>query len=123
VSLGAQTVTIVDRGTPTSYDASGDPVYGSPTLTVVRGCSLQQMRSSRDISNLSDITTTLSTLFAPPSAPLKSNSIVVEGAINSWPLADGDTTRWYLADGFPANWVDFNGIPSHIESLLRQQEG
>lgn len=123
MSLGAQTVTIVDRGAPTSYDASGDPVYGSPTLTVVTGCSLQQMRSSRDINNLTDITTTLSTLFAPPSAPLKSNSIVVEGVINSWPLTAGDTTRWYLAYGFPANWVDFNGISNHIECYLRQQEG
>lgn len=125
MNLGGQTITVVNdvnSGDPTGYDGVGDPIYGDPTLTVVKGCSVQQHRTSREIST-TDVTVARSRLFAPMSAPLSDTSIVVLGAIDSWPLAQDDTTPTFLVDGEPAVWYRKNGSAHHYECYLREQVG
>lgn len=126
--LGGQAITVVNdvnQNDPTGYDGMSDPVYGDPTFTVVNNVSIQQHRTSREIST-TDVTVARSRLFAPASAPLLPTSIVVEGVVDgsSWPLADDDTTTvWYLVDGEPALWKDRRGVADHIECYLRRQFG
>ena len=120
--LGGQTITVINEGDPTGYDGVGDPVYGDPVLTVVNNVSIQQHRTSREIST-TDVTVARSRLFAPPSSPLQSTSFVAEGTVNSWPLAADDPTIWYLVDGEPAVWRDQRGVTDHIECYLRRQSG
>lgn len=120
--LGGVTITIVNNGEATGYDGVGDPVYGDPTLTVVTGCSIQQHRTSRDLST-TDVIVSRDRLFAPATAPLQPTSTVVVGAIDSWPLAEDDDRTLYLADGDPAVWRSRNGVAHHIEAYLREQAG
>jgi hypothetical protein len=126
VKLGGLTITIVNdvnQNDPTGYDGVGNPVYGDPALTVVNNCDIQQHRTSREIST-TDVIVSRDRLFAPPTAPLQPTSIVVIGAINSWPLPDDDTTTvWYLVDGDPAAWNTRNGVLHHYEVYLRRQTG
>lgn len=122
MSLGGQTVTVVNTGEPAGYNGVGEPIYSNPTRTVVQGCSLQQIYASRDI-DVTDVSVARARLFAPPSAPLRATSIVVEGTIDSWPLTGGDNTPYYLVDGDPATWTDLNGAAHHIECYLRRQSG
>lgn len=122
MSLGGQTVTVVNDGQATGYDGVGDPVYDARTLTVVRRCSLQQLHSSREI-DVNDVTIERARLFAPSSAPLAATSVVVNGIVSSWPLSAGDDTDWYRVDGEPAIWTDLNGVANHIECYLRKEAG
>lgn len=121
--LGGQTVTVindVNNNDPTGYDGVGDPIYGDPELTVVTNCSLQQHRTSRQIST-TDVTVSRSRLFAPITAPLQDTSQVAIGAFDSWPLPAGTTT--FLVDGEPAVWYRKNGTAHHYECYLREQAG
>lgn len=122
VKLGGATVTVINPGAATGYNGVGDPIYGDPTLTVVNNCSLQQHRTSRAIST-TDVAIARLRLFAPAWAPLRSDSIVANGSVDSWPLAEGDETVWYLVDGDPAVWNDQNGAADHTECYLKQQTG
>lgn len=125
MKLGGKTVTVindVNQDDPTGYDGVGDPVYGDPTFTVVNNCDIQQHTTRREISNI-DVAWSRSRLFAPPSAPLLSTSIVAEGVVTQWPLEDDDPTVWYLVDGEPAAWNQHNGAVHHYECYLRDQAG
>lgn len=118
MTLGSQTVTVINDGEPTGYDSTGEPTYGPKTFTVVNGCSLQQRQTTRKI-DLTDVIVAQEWLFAPPTAPLTATSIIAVGVVNSWP----PNGVWYRSDGDPATWVDFNGIADHIECPLREQAG
>ncbi|OIN79763.1 hypothetical protein [Mycobacterium malmoense] len=122
MTVGGQVVTVVNSGQPTGYNGVGEPIYGDPALTVVAGCSLQQLHSHRDI-NLTDVAVARARLFTPATAPLTATSIVAAGVISSWPLAEGDDTVWYLVDGEPAVWADLNGVADHIECYLKREAG
>ena len=123
MKLGGITITVVNNGAATGYNGVGDPVYGAPTLTVVNGCDVQQHRTRRKIST-TDVVETSDKLFAPATAPLKPTSIVVIGAITSWPIPNADSsTAVYIADGDPALWFDRQGNINHIECHIRRQAG
>jgi len=121
--LGNITITVVNGGAATGYNGIGDPVYGAPTLTVVKGCDIRQHRTRRRIST-TDVVETSDKLYAPAGAPLNATSIVVVGAITSWPIPNVDSsTAWYIADGDPAVWYNRQGNVDHLECHIRRQAG
>ena len=127
--LGGQTITVINLGAPTGYDGVGDPIYDSPTLTTVTGCSVQEHRTTRDIST-TDVVIARYRIFTPFTAPLTSTSLVVIG-VATWQLVNnevvylvnGQPTTLFLVDGEPAVWAGFNGRPHHIECYIRGQAG
>lgn len=118
--LGRQTITVINSGDVTSYDGTGKAVYGDPTLTTVMNCSVQEHRTTRDIT-LTDVVIGRWRIFAPPTAPLTTTSRVVLGSLTTWPAPEG--TVIYLVDGAPAPWVAPSGIQDHIECYIKAQAG
>lgn len=129
MNLGAQILTVINLGAPTGYDGVGDAIYNNPTLTVVYGCSVQEHRTTRDIST-TDVVVARYRIFTQPTAPLKPDSLVTLG-IATWRLVNnkvvysvnGQPVTPFLVDGEPAVWVGFSGNPDHIECYIRGQAG
>ncbi len=117
--LGGSIITVINDGPPTGYDSLGT-VISTPVLTTVPGCSVQEHRTKRDLTEETDVVMARFRIFAPAGAPLTSTSRVVLGIV-SWPLPDGATV--FLVDGEPALWAGRNGTVNHIECYLKEQGG
>lgn len=90
--LGNQTIELVGRpGASTSEDAYGNPVPGAAGADLlINGCSVQPGAGS-ELVDRREATTTIFTVWAPPSGVRETDSIRFEGTVYA---VDGQIERW-----------------------------
>ncbi len=108
-----QSVTRV-RATSGGEDVYGNPVAGTPTVTVISGVSLQPLQgsASSEINGVNyDQLITRWKLFAPPGVDLATTDRIRQGSLD------------LVVDGELVVWPGVDGAPHHAEAMLKRFSG